>query len=65
MAKKDMDQPGTQQGGRREGNVRDEEKIGGSTDEVRGIANEEGEDEEFEDAEDLDDEEESDEDYKA
>jgi hypothetical protein len=61
MAKKDMDQPGTQQGG----NVRDEETPGGGTDEVRGIANEEDQDEDFEDTEDLDDEEEDDEDFKA
>ena len=52
MANRDMDQPEPQQGGRGDKIERDEEKTGGA-DDMRGIADEETDDE-FEDDEDLD-----------
>jgi hypothetical protein len=60
MAKDDMDQPETQQGDRdrdRDVNQREENKPGGSPEEIRGIADEEEGDEDFEETEDLDEEE--------
>ena len=55
MANRDMDQPETQQEDRDRDvtETPDEGKVGGGVEEIRGIAAEEEEDEEFENTEDL------------
>ena len=61
MAKRDMDQPEAQRGGRdREMNDARDENTAGGNENIRGIAEEEGDEFEEEDSEDLEEEEDED-----